>query len=61
MPELLDESVASEDEGFRTKEYGAEYKIVQQGKTLSGAENFFKSILNICTISQSLVIPLIFT
>ena len=31
IAELLDESVVSDNESFKTKEYGAEYKIVQQG------------------------------
>ena len=44
MPELLDESVASEDEGFRTKEYGAEYKIVQQGKTWDLSQTNFEKL-----------------
>jgi type I restriction enzyme, R subunit len=29
---LLDESVVADDRGFKSKEYGAEYKIVQTGK-----------------------------
>jgi type I restriction enzyme, R subunit len=32
IAELLDESVVAEDRGLKTKEYGAEYKIVQKGK-----------------------------
>jgi type I restriction enzyme, R subunit len=29
---LLDQSVVADDQGFKAKEYGAEYKIVQKGK-----------------------------
>lgn len=32
IEELLDESVVADDQGFKTKEYGEEYKIVQVGK-----------------------------
>ena len=32
ISELLDESVVADNQGFKTKEYGAEYRIVQTGK-----------------------------
>lgn len=32
IAQLLDESVVADDQGFKEKEYGAEYKIVQTGK-----------------------------
>jgi type I restriction enzyme, R subunit len=32
IAELLDESVVADDRGFKAKDYGAEYKIVQTGK-----------------------------
>ncbi|PZV22119.1 MAG: deoxyribonuclease [Leptolyngbya sp.] len=44
IAELLDESVVSEDEGFKTKEYGAEYKIVQQGKTWDLSQTNFDQL-----------------
>jgi type I restriction enzyme R subunit len=44
ISELLDESVASEDGDFRIKEYEAEYKIVQQGKTWDLSQTNFEKL-----------------
>ncbi|MEM6714839.1 MAG: type I restriction endonuclease subunit R [Cyanobacteria bacterium P01_C01_bin.147] len=44
ISELLDESVVSDDEGFKAKEFGAEYKIVQQGKTWDLSQTNFDKL-----------------
>lgn len=44
IAELLDESVSSGNESFRAKEYGAEYKIVQQGKTWDLSQTNFEKL-----------------
>ena len=44
IAELLDESVVSDGEGFKEQEYGAEYKIVQQGKTWDLSQANFEKL-----------------
>jgi type I restriction enzyme R subunit len=44
IAELLDESVVADAEGFKTKEYGAEYKIVQTGKTWDLSQTNFDKL-----------------
>ena len=44
IAELLDESVVSNNESFKTKEYGAEYKIVQQGTTWDLSQANFEQL-----------------
>ena len=44
ISELLDQSVVSEDSGFKAKEYGAEYKIVQTGKVWDLSQTNFDKL-----------------
>ncbi|MGP1385152.1 MAG: type I restriction endonuclease subunit R [Thainema sp.] len=44
IADLLDESVITEEQDFREKEYGAEYKIVQTGKTWDLSHTDFEKL-----------------
>lgn len=44
IAELLDESVVANDQGYKTKEYSAEYKIVQSGKVWDLSQTNFDQL-----------------